>query len=201
MVGTGVAGSAVGSVTAQDGEDSDPFDDDLFVSEEAMKGLMWRDHWHPDDLFTIASPIIETNPDIEEVNDNIWSGYNTRIIRYLDSDEHVLMFVANDAAVGPFDDAFGYVVDDDFVENNEIVVGGSPLGDDGGVDNQELQQLRPTVYALNRETNLFGDTENLVTVEFSPIPDDQEQAVWDEYGDEFDFGTGASQGTTTQSGN
>ncbi|MFC4549202.1 MULTISPECIES: hypothetical protein [Halorussus] len=187
-VASGIAGSAVSSVAAQDdggAGDGDQFDDDLYVEAEGMKGLMWRDHWHPDDLFTVASPIIETNPDIEEVNDNIWSGYNTRIVRYLDSDEHVLMFVANEAELGPYDDNFGYVVDDDFVDNDEIVLDGSPIGDDGGVDDQELSQLRPTIFALNRENNLFGDTENLVTVQFSPIPEDQEQAVWNEYGDEF----------------
>ena len=208
-VATGIAGSSIGSVAAQDGGDGgdDGFGADLFVQGEAMKGLMWKDHWHPEDLFTVASPVIDINPDVEEVNDNVWSGYNTRIIRYLNSDEHVLMWVANDAALGPFDDQFGYVVDDDFVENDQIVVDGSPIGDEGGVDDQELQALRPTFYAMNREQNLFGDSNNMVTVQFSPIPDAQEDAVWNEYGDEFDFGGGGGgqggggQGTTTQSGN
>ena len=212
-VGTGILGSSMGSAAAQEGGngggqngdgDNDPFDEDLFVANESMKGLIFKDQWEPNNLFTIASPVLEFNPDVPEVNDNIWSGYNSRMIRILGTNETVLFFPANDAALGPYDDNFGYVVDDDFVnDNNELVVDGAPLGDEGGVDDQELQQLRPTVYAWNREQNLFGDADNLLTVEFSPIPDDQEQAVWDEFGDDFGFGStsATTTGTTTSNSN
>ena len=206
VAGTGILGSSMGSAAAQEGgnggqnggNDGDPFDEDLFVANESMKGLIFRDQWEPNNLFTISSPIIDVAPDVPEVEDNVWSGYNSRMIRILGTNENVLFFPANDAALGPYDDNFGYVVDDDFLnDNNEIVVDGAPLGDEGGADDQELQQLRPTVYAWNREQNLFGDSDNLLTVEFSPIPDDQEEAVWNEFGDDFGF-TDASATTTTQ---
>lgn len=188
-VATGILGSSMGSAAAQDGgNDSDPYDEDLFVENESMKGLIFRNQWEPNNLFTIASPVIDVAPDVPEVEDNVWSGYNSRMIRILGTNETVLFFPANSAAVGPYDDNFGYVVDDDFLnDNNEIVMDGAPLGDEGGVDDQELKQLRPTIYAWNRESNLFGDADNVLTVEFSPIPDEDEEQVWDNFKDDFGF--------------
>ena len=193
-VGSGILGSSVGSAAAQDGggqgggEDGDPFDEDLFVANQSMKGLIFRNQWEPNNLFTIASPVLDAEPDVPEVSDNVWSGYNSRMIRILGTNENVLFFPANDAALGPYDDNFGYVVDDDFLDqNNDLVVDGAPIDDEGGVDDQELQQLRPTIYAWNRESNLFGDSDNLLTVEFSPIPDEQEEQVWNEFSDDFGF--------------
>ena len=186
----GVLGASSGSAAAQaDDADGEPFDEDLFVQNNSMSGLIFRDQWEPNNLFTVASPVLDFEPDVNEVEDNIWNNYNSRSIRILGTDEHTLFFPQNSAALGPYDDAFGYVVDDDFVNenNNEILVGGNPIGDDGGADNSELSQLRPTFYAWNRESSLFGDSNNLLSVQFSPVPEDQEEAIWNEYSDDFGF--------------
>ncbi len=185
----GVLGASSGTAAAQQDNDGREFDEDLFVADESMSGLVFRDQWEPNNLFTIASPVLDFEPDVPEVEDNIWNGYNSRMIRILGTNEHVIFFPNNSAAIGPYDDNFGYVVDDDFVNesNNDIIVEGDPIGDGGSVDDSELSQLRPTFYAWNRESSLFGDSDNLLSVQFSPVPEDQEEAIWNEYRDDFGF--------------
>ena len=184
----GVLGASSGTAAAQ-ADDGDEFDEDLFVENQEMEGLIFRDQWEPNNLFTIASPVLDFEPDVNEVEDNVWSNYNSRMIRILGTDEHVLFFPENDAALGPFDDNFGYIVDDDFVNEStgEIIVDGDPIDDDGGVDDSELRQLRPTIYAWNRESTIFGDSDNLLSVKFSPIPENKEQAAWNEFKSDFGF--------------
>lgn len=187
----GVLGASSGTAAAQQqgDNDGDRFDEDLFVQNESMEGLVFRDQWKPNNLFTIASPVLDFEPDVNEVEDNVWNNYNSRMIRILGTDEHVIFFPNNGAAIGPYDDNFGYVVDDDFVNesNDNIIVDGDPIGDGGGVDDSELSQLRPTFYAWNRESTLFGDSDNLLSVQFSPVPENQEQAIWNEYRSDFGF--------------
>ncbi|MFC6824396.1 hypothetical protein [Halopelagius fulvigenes] len=196
----------MGSAAAQEGDDvifGDDSDEDvgnLFNEQEAMKGLMYRQHFVPSGLFTIASPVIDFQPEAEEITDNVYSNYNTRTIRYVNPlNANVPLYPANEAQIGPYDERFGAVVDDDFVENDdfgdyqddddeeEIVVGDEPI-EANGVDEEELRKLRPTIFALRQESTLFGDSDEIVTVEFSPIPEENEEAVYNRFQDEINTG-------------
>ena len=193
-------GLGVGSAAAQEGPGGTFGDDDgvgepgWFQEDEAMKAVMFRDGWKPNGLFTVASPVLQFQPETPPVQDNVWSDYNSRAIRYMGTNESVLFFPADDAALGPFDEGFGYVVDDDFVENDRIVVDGQPVG--GELDDQELSQLRPTIFIMDREFNWLGADNYVVTVNFSPIPEEEEQRVWNEFRGDFGIGTGSGGGAT-----
>ena len=197
LASLGLGASAVGSASAQVGEGEDAGgafgqDDGVgepgwFQEDEAMKAVMYRDAWVPNGLFTVASPVLQFQPDAPGVEDNVWSDYNSRTIRYMGTNEHVLFFPADNAALGPFEEQFGYVVDDDYVENDQVVVDGQPVGDE--LDDQELSALRPTIFIYSRENNLFGGDNFLTTVNFSPIPEQEEERVWNEFESDFGFGT------------
>lgn len=197
----------VGTVAAQEdgdaifGDDPDENPGELFVEAEAQKALMFRQDFVPAGLFTIVSPVIDAQPDVEEITDNIYSEYNTRTIRYVHPfTSNVPFYPAQAATIGPFEEQFGSVVDDDFVgdddagdfqdqdDESEILVNDEPIEADG-IEENELRQLRPTVFALRREANFFGDSERIVEVQFSPVPEDQEEAVFNRFQDEA-FGGG-----------
>ena len=202
VTGTGTAGAQEGENGGDFifGDDSDENVGNLFNEAEAMKALMFRQHFIPAGLFTVASPVVEFKPDVEEITDNVYSNYNSRTIRYITPvNSNVPFFPANDAALGPFDERLGFVADDDFVEEDdfgdfqdddnreEIVVDDQPIEADG-VDEQELRRLRPTIFALRRESSLFGDSEEIVTVNFSPIPEENEEAIYNRFQDELGLG-------------
>ena len=188
-LGLGLGGSAVRSASAQEGED-EVFEDDVigdpswFQEDEAMEAVMYREAWVPNGLFTIASPVLEFQPDIAWAGGDFSDEYNSRSIRYMGTNEHVLFFPADDAALGPFEEGFGYVVDDDFVENDQIVVDGQPVG--GELDDQELSALRPTIFIMSRYSDSLDGNNYLATVGFSPVPEQVEERVWNEF--ESDFG-------------
>ncbi|WP_276300863.1 twin-arginine translocation signal domain-containing protein [Halorussus lipolyticus] len=83
----GVGGT--GTVTAQDGD-----------AAEGGKALMFNDEFRPGAQFRVVSPVIEQQPDVSGVNQgDIWSNYNTRAIRFLNTNEQVMLFPAHDAEV------------------------------------------------------------------------------------------------------
>ena len=211
-IGLGVGGSAIGSAVAQTDGDGDGFGDGVgdpgwFLEDEAMKAVIFRDAFKPNGLFTIASPVLQFQPETPGVQDNVWSDYNSRAIRYMGTNEQVLFFPADDAPLGPYNEQFGYVVDDQFVENDQIVIDGEPIGNQ--LDDQERSQLRPAIFIMDQEFTPLGGDEYVVTVNFSPIPDAEEQRVWNEFQGDFGFGPssgadggagGTGNGTVTPTG-
>lgn len=183
--GLAVTGGTVGTVAAQD--------DGFFDEDEAMQGLMFREQFEEGGLFTIASPVIDYVPDVEEVRDEAFQQYNTRTIRYIEpTTRNVPLFPQNEAPIGPYEEEFGFVVDDDFVEDDdfgdfedddeedEIVLDDEPV-EAGGIENEELQQLRPTIFALEQNFTPFQPSERMVYVRFSPVPEDEEEGLYEEY--------------------
>lgn len=214
LAGTGLAASGLGTAGAQNQQDDgfDP-DADYFVEGESMEGLMFQNAFVPGGLFTIASPVIDFTPDVDEVQDELFDSYNMRTIRYVrPNTRNVSLFPDDEASIGPFEEEFGFVVDDDFVATQEDVQGGDPLGggdfgitngdvvqpgedlvldgepiEQDGLDDEELRQLRPTIFALDQESTLFGE-EQMVDVRFSPVPEEDEEQLFDEFETEI-FGT------------
>ena len=209
LVGTGLATGGLGTAGAQNQQD-DGFDpsDNFFVEGEAMEGLMFERDFVPSGLFTIASPVIDSNPDVPEVNDELFDSYNTRTIRYIrPNTRNAQLYPEDGAPIGPFEEEFGFVVDDDFVANQEDLQqnGFDPLGDSGfgvsngdvvepgdelvidgerieqdGLDDEELSQLRPTIFALAQESTLFAE-ERMADVRFSPVPEEAEEQLFEEF--------------------
>lgn len=166
-VGAGALGSGLGAAQDDDGGDLD----------EGWKALVFADNFHPQARFTFVSGVVDWTPNYGDVNDSWFSDYNTRMIRWLNTDETVPLFVAHDAEVGEYDDDLGFVTDAD--------------------DDPDQPQL----FEMNREWTPFGDNPRLVTVNASPVPEDEEDQIletedwWQTDGDD---GTTANETATNE---
>ena len=163
----GLALTGVGSAAAQDGD---------VVDGESDKALMFADEFNPNSRFVITSPVIRWNPNVQEVRDADWSEYNTRMIRYLNTGQRAQFFMAEDAEVPEFDQEAGYVVDAE------------------GDTQQDTPQ--PEVFSMEQEWAPFG-ASRLVTVNFSPVGEDEEDDLLD---DEDWWLDGDGGGTATPDG-
>ena len=138
---------------------------------EGWKALIFTNNFHPQGQFSIVSGVTQWTPNFGEVQDNWFSGYNTRMIRWQNTGETVPLFVAQDAPIGEFDQQFGFVVDADDDPN------------------------QPQLYEMDREWTPFGDSPRLVTVNVSTVPEEEEDQILD--GEDWWQDAGAEGGTTT----
>ncbi|WP_227355214.1 twin-arginine translocation signal domain-containing protein [Haladaptatus salinisoli] len=144
--------------------------------QEQAKGLIFQNSFRPGARFVFTSGVVEWVPNVPEVQDNVWTNYQTRMIRYLNTNEQVPFFVARDANIGQFNENLGFVT-----------------------DQQDAQQ--PNVYEMDREFTVFGDSGFLVTANFSTIPENEETSVLenDDWWQQQQGGGGGTQ--TTGGGN
>lgn len=146
------AGLALGSGTASAQDDGDTLD-----TQEWDKAIMPLSQFHPASYFVITSPVIRWQPRVPEIRDNVWSEYNTRAIRYLNTDETSLFWQAQDAEVPEYDQQAGFVVDAE--------------GDTGPNNTPQ-----PEVFRMRAEYSPFGAT-GFVTVNFTPVGEDEEDSL------------------------
>ncbi|ADB61973.1 hypothetical protein Htur_3108 [Haloterrigena turkmenica DSM 5511] len=150
----GVSAAASGVASAQDGDGD--------IGEGPWKALIFQNNFHPEARFTFVSGVIEWNPNYGGIDDSWFTDYNTRMIRWLNTGEHVQLFVANDAEVGQYDENFGFVVDDE-------------------------DRNQPQVYEVSPEWSLFEDDPRLATINFGPAEEETEDQIletdrwWEEY--------------------
>lgn len=149
----GVLGASADSVAAQEDDDDDADDG----TDDWQKALLNVGQARPGRNFIITAPVLDWSPDVEEIEDNVWSDYNTRVIRYLNSDEQVLFWVAQEAELPEYSEENGYVVDAE-----------GDTADDG--------TPQPEIYQMRREFSPFGDAA-YVTVNFAPVGEDDEDGI------------------------
>lgn len=150
-LGIGGAGLSVGQEGTDDGtETGTETETPDGESAEGGKALMFNDEFRPGSQFRVKSPVVEQNPDVRGVEQGaIFSEYNTRIIEYLNTDEDVYFFPAQDAEVEQgvvyeLHDNFT-LFDDDAADSGVIDVRFSPVdedeilfpGDDNRLDPQD----------------------------------------------------------------
>ncbi|USZ69583.1 twin-arginine translocation signal domain-containing protein [Halorussus salilacus] len=155
-VGASALGTGVGAAQDLDLDDN-------------WKALIFVDNFHPQARFTFVSDVVEWTPNYGDVNDSWFSDYNTRMIRWLNTDETVPLFVAEDAEIGEYDGDLGFVTDAD---------------DDSD---------QPQLFEMEREWTPFGDNPRLTEVEASPVPEDEEDQILE---NEDWWQTGGGDGTT-----
>lgn len=122
---------------------------------EGQKGLVFPDNFHPFATFAFVSGVVQWRPNYAEVRDDVWSDYNTRLIRWHNTGNVVPFWVAQEANVGEFDGEFGFVTD---------------------VDDDANQ---PQLFEMDREWTPFGDNPRWITVNFSPVDEDEEDDLLD----------------------
>ena len=163
-VGASALGSGVGA--AQDGGDGE--------LTEGWKALISGDNFHPQGRFTFVSGVVEWTPTYGDVQDSWFSDYNTRMIRWLNTNQTVPMFVAQSANIGEYDEELGFVAD---------------------VDDDQNQ---PQLFEVNQEWTPFGDNPQLVTVNASPVAEEEEDEILQ---NEDWWQTGGGNDTTANGGN
>ncbi|MDS0259534.1 hypothetical protein NDI56_09030 [Haloarcula sp. S1CR25-12] len=143
-------------------------EDDGGILGEGWQALIFISNFHPNGRFVFVSDVVEFTPNYGDVRDSFFTDYNTYQIRWLDTDEVVPLFVAEDAPVGQYDSDLGFIPDED---------------DDSD---------QPQVYEVNQEWTPFGDNERLVTINASPLAEDEEDALLDaqDWWQETDGGNG-----------
>ncbi|WP_436906611.1 hypothetical protein [Halosimplex marinum] len=172
------AASGAGVAAAQDDDD----DGDDAEAAESQKAILFTDSVRPRSDFVVTSPVIRWNPNVEEVRDNVWSDYNTRMIRYLGTGERATIFVAEEAELPEYDEEAGYVIDD-----------AGDTADDGTV--------QPEVFTVQPEFTLFDTDGWLTTINFTAVGEDEEDDLLDNedwWLDDEDDDNGT--GTATDSG-
>jgi len=129
--------------------------DDDGILDEGWKALIFISNFHPNGRFVLVSDVVEWVPNYGDVRDSFFTDYNTYQIRWLDTDEVVPLFVAQDAPIGPYDADLGFIPDEDDDPN------------------------QPQVYEVDREWTPFGDNERLITINASPLAEEDEDALLD----------------------
>lgn len=182
---------ASGTAAAQNGDDDGGFFDDdndgEIFDDQYRKALMYVGQARPGKRFVITSPVIDWTPDIGEIQDNIWSNYNTRTMRYLNSDEQHLFWVAHEADIPEYDSSEGYVVDAE--------------GDTGPNDTPQ-----PEVYEMHAEWTPLGGDAAYMTLNFTPADEDTEDDLldtedwWLDDDDDDTAGNGGVTGNATGNG-
>lgn len=129
-------------------------DDGVFGDlDDAWKALINVDNFHPNGRFTFVSEVIEWNPSYGDVQDSWFSDYNTYQIRWLNGDEIVPLYVAHDANIGEYDEELGFIPDADDDQN------------------------QPQLFEMNREWTPFSDNNQLITVNASPVTEEEEDDI------------------------
>ncbi|NUB92748.1 hypothetical protein HTZ84_03265 [Haloterrigena sp. SYSU A558-1] len=146
VVVTAVASAAASGVTsAQEDDEERPG-----VLEGAWEGLIFQNDFHPEARFAIVSDTLDWSPNYGGIDDSWFTGYNTRTIRWLNTGEHVQLFVADEADIGQYDVSLGYV------------------------PNQEEGSDRPLVFEVSPEWSPFDNDPRLTAINFSPVEEEIE---------------------------
>lgn len=129
--------------------------DDDGALDEGWEALIFIDNFHPNARFTFVSGVVEWVPNYGDVRDTFFTDYNTYHIRWLNTDEVVPLFVAEDAPIGEYDSDLGFIPDEDDDPN------------------------QPQLYQMNREYAPFGDNERLIEINANPVGEDEEDQILD----------------------
>jgi len=197
-LGSGVAALGIGGMGLSSGQEDDGTERPADEAAEGGKALMFNDEFRPGSQFRVKSPVIERNPDVRGVEQgDIFSEYNTRIIEYLNTDEDVYFFPAQDAEVEQgvvyeLRDNFT-LFDDDAADSGVIDVRFEPVDDEDvlfpGEDNRLDPQDDYTLLdgggkALVQAGDFFAGSLVEITsgvVDWTPGPAVQGSDIFSEY--------------------
>lgn len=146
---------ALGGMGTATGQETPEDDDGLLDDDLGGEALINTGNFYPNAHFTFESGVINWVPNVPDVRDSVWADFNTYQIRWLNTNNINPLWVAHDANVGEYDEDLGFVPDAD---------------DDAD---------RPQVWEMEQDFAPFGDNEYLMEVEFSPVDEDEADAILD----------------------
>ena len=153
--------SGVGTAAAQDEGAEDDSDDFINAEAESISAAMFSTAFRPGGRFIITSPVIDWTPDVQQNIAGQFEKFNTRVIQYVDTNEQVLFFQAQDAEVPNYNEDAGYVVDND---------------EEWGIGDE----VQPEVYAFGYDQEVFGgqNQQGLISVTARPLEEDEEEGIF-----------------------
>ncbi|WP_135536847.1 twin-arginine translocation signal domain-containing protein [Halostella pelagica] len=123
--------------------------------DDNWKALIQASNFHPEAKFAIVSDVVNWTPNYGDIQDSFFSEYNTRMIRWQNTGEVVPLWAAHEANLGSFDGNRGFVTDADDDQN------------------------QPQLFEMNKEWTPFGDNPELITVQVSPVNEEEEDGILD----------------------
>lgn len=144
VVTTGASVAASGVASAQD--------DGGVVEAGPWQALIFQNDFHPEARFSFVSDVVEWTPNYGVIDDSWFTDYNTRMIRWHNTGEHVQLFVAQDAGIGEYETDLGFVPDDDDPD-------------------------QPQVYEVSPDWSIFEDYQSLAAIDFSPVDEETEDQI------------------------
>ena len=172
LAGSALALGASGSAAAQTtdgGTPTTPTD-----SAEKIDAVIQGSNFHPNGRFNFASGVVDFTPEFPAVARDVLASYNTYMIRWLNTNEMVPIWIEGDATLDAFNEQLGFIPDS---ENPN----------------------QPSIFEMDAGMQPFQESNHLVEVAISPIPQDEQENVLDT--DEFyEFQDQAGTETPTQNG-
>ena len=144
----GLVGASAGGAVAQESDGT------AGAGRNWMRAIMSTAQFRSRSRFIITSPVLDWSPDVAGIQNNVWSQYNTRVIRYLNTNQQGLFFQAQDAQVPEFDQQAGYVVDGE----GDTAPNGTP---------------QPEIYRMNARFGPLG-TSGYVAIQFRSVSENEE---------------------------
>lgn len=168
---TGIAALGLSGTAAAQQDGDGVFDEAEAQEQEQFTAAMFSTAFRPGGRFIITSPVIDWTPDVEQNIAGRFAAFNTRVIQYVDTNEQVLFFQAQDAEVPQYDPELGYVPDDD-----------EEFG--------EGEFVQPQVYTFGWDQEVFGgqNRSGLIAVSAAPLQEDEEEELFDDFNQEEDTG-------------
>lgn len=174
LAGSALALGASGSAAAQtddDGTPTTPTD-----TAEEVDAVVQVSNFHPNGRFNFTSSVIDWTPTFPGVANDAWANYNTYMIRWLNTNEMVPLWVEQDANIEVFPPQAGFIPDEQDPEN-------------------QIQ-----LYEMDPEMESFEDSDDVVQVGINPVSEEEAENIRetdDFYDDQQGEGTPTPTETTT----
>jgi hypothetical protein len=170
--------------------------------DEENKALMFNDAFRPGAEFRVVSPVLEWTPDVEGVQEgDVFSDYNTRMIRYTNTEAEARFFPTNQAEVQEGEVYRLHrnfsLFEDDAADEGVVSATFEPVADDDllvadedddqfGADDYDLLEGGGKV--LLRASNFFGGALLRIesgVVEWTPREAVEDSDIFSEYNTRF----------------
>ncbi len=165
LAGSALALGGTGAAAAQQTET--PTETPAGEGLQEIDGLVQASAYRPGGRFMFVSGVVDWTPDVPGVANDVWADYNTYMIRWLNTNQIVPLWIEGGAVLNSMDDHLGYIPDDE-------------AGD------------QPELYEMQAGDEDFEDGDQLIQVALNEVPQEPAEAILEQdewWQDDSDNGT------------
>lgn len=167
----GAALAASGSVAAQQdgGTETTPTEDGV---EGPVDAVTLVSSFHPEGRFVFVSGVVDWTPQFPGVANDVWTSYDTYMIRWLNTNEIVPLWIERGATLGGFDENLGTITD--FQDTDE-----------------------PQIFEMGAEMESLQDSNTVVQVQIEEVSEEVQDSILetDPWWQDVQTGSGTPTGT------